>query len=1001
MCSFGLCATLVSRTRSYNGPAHLAKTLAFNAVIAVDLFYMTVFGSEKIFLVCVGHGTGYVQVARCKDAKAATVRQELCRAWVQPFGVPELILCDQGPEFTGEQCQEHLSQLGAAIHYTDGASPWQNGKAERTVQTLKNKILVTIKDIAAHEEELDVVIAHVVSAYNSMFDRHGFTPDQRVFGRSVRMPASLLADDRLNQELIKEAAGDSVRRTWDIREAARSSWLKKDDAEAVQRARRVQTRRTDHHSYRLQPGQWVYVWRKTDNRHGWTGPGSLIAQVPGSTSWWINVRGRLWKASAEQIRPTSSEEDLGATLMMELRGDLVKQVTGLFQTEELATPPANQPGSTSAADADGTESLGETTTAGNEGPRTGPYFQESETVNPSTYLNVMDSDAAHVPKVHFQVGATEACFSERDRCTYVGKAKTSFGQVEFSKLTGSAKEMFRKSRAKEFKSLLDNRAVKVLSVQESDFADYTLKRSSSRDLWTGSNRRDPQIHQIERSAPTGIFEHQRGRWDAHLRDVKTASLQSRPTDRKTPLACSQPKDEGLPGLDPRQLLLLLTEVYGLVSGPAWCRSSFLQKVQKHGFRLCPYEPCILTLPGEAPGSPTEGVIVIEVDDLIEAGGSSHRKKFEALEKEITFGKVVRLLDAKEADSTYAGRTLRQLPDYSFELNIEEYVYTRLAPVTLTRKVFKKDASEVPLEPSEVTQLRGVVAGLSWVSRECRPDTAAAASILASSFPEPTMQHAILANEVIKQLKQCPMRLRIHSIEETKVRNLVISDSAFDTTGKEKCQHAFFIGFTTDELNLGKPAVVSLTRWCSRRLRRKASSSMLCEAISFSSATAALEKQDALWDALRISYYDPRQRQRVEEETLELQGKSTVIASDAPLYQDPRSLVIIDAKSLFDSLLSGQPCECERTNLEVAVIQESLQVCKARPRHNPADALTKFPGAHLEPLVKLLKSHRFQISDEEAILKQGRQGQQRLKQGLSSLGNLSFLGAVKQYLLSWN
>ena len=307
-------------------PAHLARCLTFNSVIAIDLFYLNLFGAEKIFLVCVDHGTGYVQVARCRDAKAVTVRQELCRAWVQPFGVPELILCDQGPEFMGSQFQEHMSQLGAAVHYTDGASPWQNGKAERTVQTLKNKILLTIKDITAHEEELDVVIAHVVSAYNSMYDRHGFTPDQRVFGRSVRMPASLLADDRLNQELLMESAGDAVQRSWDISSAARQAWLKKDDAEAVRRARRVQTRATDVHSYTLQPGQWVYVWRRSEHRHGWTGPGALIAQVPGGTSWWINVRGRLWKAPAEQIRPAADEEDLGASLMIELHRDLTKQL---------------------------------------------------------------------------------------------------------------------------------------------------------------------------------------------------------------------------------------------------------------------------------------------------------------------------------------------------------------------------------------------------------------------------------------------------------------------------------------------------------------------------------------------------------------------------------------------------------------------------------------------------------------------------------------------------
>ncbi|CAE7305094.1 unnamed protein product, partial [Symbiodinium sp. KB8] len=1101
-------------------PAHLARCLTFNSVIAIDLFYLNLFGAEKIFLVCVDHGTGYVQVARCRDAKAVTVRQELCRAWVQPFGVPGLILCDQGPEFMGSQFQEHMSQLGAAVHYTDGASPWQNGKAERTVQTLKNKILLTIKDITAHEEELDVVVAHVVSAYNSMYDRHGFTPDQRVFGRSVRMPASLLADDRLNQELLMESAGDAVQRSWDIRSAARQAWLKKDDAEAVRRARRVQTRSTDVHSYTLQPGQRVYVWRRSEHRHGWTGPGALIAQVPGGTSWWINVRGRLWKASAEQIRPAADEEDLGASLMIELHRDLTKQLkegrqvtfqditdeggpqdpaeddlSELFDLDRRSNPREElnetveeaEPGSSALPDSrrqsvssapvlpeeemqeasealdsggrdfrriikvdegsSGTMSFGPVPSQPSQ--RSQPYFGQTTQINPSNYLDVMDFDSAAdattsnywmvggphwvrqttsgrsflkplSPKTYFQASAAEASYCAKDRCMYVGKAKSSFGQVEFAKLQNVEKALFRKAREKELQSLLENKAVKILSLKESAefrrlhpeailesrFVDRykpagikpeelkqarqdaiekgELKRlelsedhTSPKSRWCVVGWKDPQIHQIERSAPTPssasinvVLQLIASRkWCGYLRDVKTAFLQSRPTDRRVPIACTQPRDECMPGLHPEQLILLLTEVYGLVSGPSWWRSSLLQRLYKHNYHLCPYESCILLLPGDKPGDPTEGVIVIEVDDLVEAGSQKHRDKLAVLEKEIRFGKITNLLEASEQESTYAGRTLRQLQDHSFVTHMEEYIYTRLAPITLAKKTLKKDAAETPLDPSEITQLRGVIAALSWVSRECRPDAAAAASILASCFPEPTVEHAQQANEVIRQLKQFPLRLHIHSIAETKVRNVVISDAAFDTTGKEKSQHGYLVGFTNDEMNVGKPAPVSLTRWCSRRLRRKASSSMLCEAIALSAATAALEKQDALWDALRISFYNPRQRQRTEAETLELQGKSSVIATEAPLYRDPRSLAIIDAKALFDSLLSDQPCDCERTNLEIAVIRESLQVCRARTRWvphnvNPADALTKFQGCHLEPLVKMLKSSRYQISDED-------------------------------------
>ena len=307
-------------------PAHLAKALEFNAIIAVDLFYMNLFGSEKVFLLCIDYGTGYVQVTQCADAKALTVRKALSKCWVAAFGVPELLICDQGPEFAGEQFVEYMSQMGAAVHYTDGSSPWKNGRAERAVGTVKRKIKTVVQETSATEEELDLVVSQVVAGHNSLYDRHGYSPNQRLFGRSLRLPGSLMATDKWDQEMIQASAGDLIQRSWAIREAARAAWIKEDDVVSVHRATSALTRRSDEHSFGFKPGQWAYVWRKTDNRYGWVGPGALIAMTPGGNSWWINMRGRLWKVSAEQLRAASPEEDLGAALVTELHRELLEQV---------------------------------------------------------------------------------------------------------------------------------------------------------------------------------------------------------------------------------------------------------------------------------------------------------------------------------------------------------------------------------------------------------------------------------------------------------------------------------------------------------------------------------------------------------------------------------------------------------------------------------------------------------------------------------------------------
>ena len=648
----------------------------------------------------------------------------------------------------------------------------------------------------------------------------------------------------------------------------------------------------------------------------------------------------------------------------------------------------------------------------------------------------------------FSSSCAEASFCQKDRCMYVTKAKTSFGQVEFSKLPEAEKTLFRTSRKKELDSLVATGAVRILTVEESlrfrnetpeqiidskyvdrykpiavskqkleEYKTRALQQGhlSAIELETDATNpksrlcavgwQDPQILEVERSSPTPLSTSLYAclqlaasrRWKTRVKDVKTAFLQSLPTTRDKPLACRLPRDECPEGLDPRQLLLLLTEIYGLVSGPSWWRRTLLKiATEQLPYVVNCYDRCILTLPSKdpKPGALTEGFIVIEVDDIAEAGSAEHIKCMQQLESTLKFGKVEELQSAE--GTNYAGRFLRQLPDFSFESNMDEFIYTRLEPIVPQRKVLKKNASEIKLSETEKTQLRGLIASLNWVSREGRPDASSAASILASAFPEPTMEHVFAANDVVKHLKMFPIVLRIHAIPERNLRLILIADAAFDTSGKEKSQHGWPLGFTDPSMNLGESAPVSLMQWRSKRLRRKASSSLLCEAISMSAATGALERLDAFFQSISLSNFSPRRKQLTEDQFLEASGKATVIAADSKNFVDPHSICVMDAKSLYDALNSEQSQgDDDRSALETAIIRESLNVCRGRPRwvphnRNPADSMTKAVGGHHEPLLKLLQNGVFQIEDEDEVLKRGKQSDQRLKTSQASW-NSSFGG----------
>ena len=282
------------------------------------------------------------------------------------------------------------------------------------------------------------------------------------------------------------------------------------------------------------------------------------------------------------------------------------------------------------------------------------------------------------------------------------------------------------------------------------------------------------------------------------------------------------------------------------------------------------------------------------------------------------------------------------------------------------------------------------------------DASAAASILASTFPDPSVAQVIAGNDVVRHLK-LPIRLKSHAIKEANLKNLLIADSAFDLSGKEKFQFGWLMGFTDKTLNQGAKAPVSLMQWRSTRLRRKAASSMMCESIAVSAATGALERQDAFMHSIRFSNYSPRLRQKGEYERMDMLGKTSVFAKDVSAFRDPASVVVMDAKALLDNLGSEQSQgEDDRAALEVAIIKESLLAVGGRPRWiphnvNPSDALTKVDGAHVEPMLQVLRSNSFQIEAEDEVLQRGRQSENRLKTGAKHVvGTSTFGGCETSY-----
>lgn len=96
-----------------------------------------------------------------------------------------------------------------------------------------------------------------------------------------------------------------------------------------------------------------------------------------------------------------------------------------------------------------------------------------------------------------------------------------------------------------------------------------------------------------------------------------------------------------------------------------------------------------------------------------------------------------------------------------------------------------------------------------------------------------------------------------------------------------------MGLTTPDLHANRSAKISLVSWKSKKVRRKASSSTLCEALNMSNALGELEWVHCFYNSLAFATFDIRNRV-VQSAT------KTVLASDNPALKDPSSIGVLDS-----------------------------------------------------------------------------------------------------------
>ena len=128
--------------------------------------------------------------AHVMSAITSTLTIQCLRRTFATFGLPEVIVTDNGPSLVSEEFEAWLKRNGVRHKTSPPYHPATNGLAERAVQTLKRGVK------KMKSGTLSDKIARFLFAYrNTPHSTTGVSPAELLMGRKLRSPLDLLKPD--------------------------------------------------------------------------------------------------------------------------------------------------------------------------------------------------------------------------------------------------------------------------------------------------------------------------------------------------------------------------------------------------------------------------------------------------------------------------------------------------------------------------------------------------------------------------------------------------------------------------------------------------------------------------------------------------------------------------------------------------------------------------------------------------------------------------------------
>jgi len=127
------------------------------------------------------------------------------------FGLPRVVVTDNGPQFSSELFSKFLSGNGIKHLPSPPFHPATNGFAENAVKSFKNGLYKAIKDNSNRNVSFETLMSRYLFHYrNSVHSTTGVSPSSLVFRHKIRNRFDLLSSEKSRgDENVKDYKGVS------------------------------------------------------------------------------------------------------------------------------------------------------------------------------------------------------------------------------------------------------------------------------------------------------------------------------------------------------------------------------------------------------------------------------------------------------------------------------------------------------------------------------------------------------------------------------------------------------------------------------------------------------------------------------------------------------------------------------------------------------------------------------------------------------------------------